>query len=69
MKIKTQKQQGMVSCAHHALKSNTMLTLRSPLKTSLHFNKLGRTVRSKTAHAWQKYCLFRSDQTAKENPP
>ena len=27
MKIKTQKQQSMESCAHHALKSNAMLTL------------------------------------------
>ena len=45
-----------------------MLTLRSPHKTPLHFNKLGRIVRFKTAHAWQVYCLFRSDQTAKENP-
>ncbi|MGB4923711.1 MAG: hypothetical protein WBO98_05980, partial [Candidatus Nitrotoga sp.] len=39
------------------------------LKTPLHFNKVGRIVCSKTAHAWQVYCLFRSDQTAKENPP
>ncbi|MDO9102753.1 MAG: hypothetical protein Q7U50_10990, partial [Candidatus Nitrotoga sp.] len=44
-------------------------TLRSPHKTPLHFNKLGRTVRTKTAHARQVICLFRSVQTAKENPP
>ena len=35
------------------LQKKSTPVLRSPLKTPLHFNKLGRTVRSKTAHAWQ----------------
>jgi hypothetical protein len=30
MKIKTQKQQSMASCAHHAFKSNAMLILLIP---------------------------------------
>ncbi|RFC30937.1 MAG: hypothetical protein DID91_2727704651, partial [Candidatus Nitrotoga sp. MKT] len=46
------------------LESMGVLTLRSPHKTPLHFNKLGRTVRTKTAHARQVICLFRSVQTA-----
>jgi putative SOS response-associated peptidase YedK len=37
----------------HLVRMKWGLILRSPLKTPLHFNKLGRTVRTKTAHAWQ----------------